>query len=375
VDGHGTREEVDDFSAPPCQARASVRAAFVAEVVGRPAESVDAREIGTDAGREEPRSDREVLVVSRRERSAMPVGGFQLTAFDCHNYAVLRRAAAKPYLVSTQRRVIFTADDFGLATVVNAAVEQAHQEGVLACTSLMVAAPATADAVERARRMPSLRVGLHVVLVNGRPALPPERVPDLVDAQGQFPSDLFRAGVHYFTSRAARSQLREEIGAQFAAFRATGLELDHVNAQNHFHVHPTVFGMILEIGREYGVRAVRIPREPGANAVLLWPWLALMTVRARRAGLACNDFLFGISDTGHMTSQRVRGLLTALPRGVSEVYFHPATASWPEGAAAMPGYAFEAELAALLDPGVAEVLRTSGITPVTFTDLADERRG
>jgi hopanoid biosynthesis associated protein HpnK len=291
-------------------------------------------------------------------------------------------------LAVSDRRVIFTADDFGLAAVVNEAVERAHREGVLGGASLMVAAPATADAVERARRLPTLRVGLHVVLVNGRPALPPERVADLVDENGFFPSDLVRAGFHYATNRAARRQLRAEIRAQFEAFRATGLELDHVNAQNHFHVHPLIFGMILDIGRDYGLRAIRIPREPFlaswraerthlaarvANEAFIAPWLALMRRRARRAGLACNDFVFGMNDTGQMTSDRVQRLMRGLPRGVTELYFHPAMSAWDDGMAAMPGYAFAGEFAALVDPAVAAAARAAGVERVTFSQLAAER--
>ncbi len=61
--------------------------------------------------------------------------------------------------------LIVTADDFGAAVEVNEAIETAHRDGILTATSLMVAAPAAADAVARARRIPSLRVGLHLVLV------------------------------------------------------------------------------------------------------------------------------------------------------------------------------------------------------------------
>ena len=287
-------------------------------------------------------------------------------------------------------RVIFTADDFGLSPFVNEAVERGHREGVLGCASLMVAAPATEDAVERARRLPTLRVGLHVVLVNGRPILPPERVPALVDAAGAFPSDLFRAGVTYFARPAARRQLRDEVRAQFEAFRATGLDLDHVNAQNHFHVHPTVFATIVSVGREFGLRAVRIPREPFwpswrsarthfgarlANDALLAPWLALMTWRARRAGLACNDSVFGMIDSGAMTPARVKRILAELPAGTNEVYLHPATQPWPEGIAAMPGYAFAEEFAALIDPGVGAALLASGVRRTTFSELAATRGG
>jgi len=74
------------------------------------------------------------------------------------------------------KQLIVTADDFGVAREVNDAVEVAHRGGVLTAASLMVSAPAAADAVERARRMPSLRVGLHLVLVDGRPVLPASAV-------------------------------------------------------------------------------------------------------------------------------------------------------------------------------------------------------
>lgn len=276
-----------------------------------------------------------------------------------------------------------TADDFGLSPEVNEAVERGHREGILSATSLMVAAPATQDAVERARRTPTLRVGLHVVLVNGRPLLPPERVPDLVDGQGCLPSDLFAAGVRYFFKPGIRKQLEAEIRAQFQAFAQTGLPLDHVNAQNHLHVHPTVLSLILKVGREYGVRAIRIPFEPFApswramrtargarfaNAAFLAPWLALMRARLNAAGIATNDYVFGMNDTGHMTAPRVRAFLENLPEGTTELYVHPATQTWPE--AFPPDYDFAGEFNALIDADVVRTLRESGIRPVSFTELA-----
>lgn len=281
------------------------------------------------------------------------------------------------------RQLIVTADDFGLAIPVNDAIERGHREGILSTTSLMVAAAATQDAVERARRNPDLRVGLHVVLVNGRPALPPQRVPDLVDAHGLFETDLFRAGVRYFFMPGIRTQLEAEIRAQFEAFAATGLPLDHVNAQNHLHVHPTVLSLILKVGREFGVRAIRIPREPFwpswramhthgaarfANSVFLLPWLTLMRLRLHLAGITTNDYVFGMIDTGHMTPERVRNYLANLPHGVSELYVHPATHTWPQ---AFPkDYDFAGEFAALIDPQVIEQLRQSDVRTVTFTGLA-----
>ena len=85
------------------------------------------------------------------------------------------------------KHLIVTADDFGLSSQVNAAVERAHRDGILTAASLMVGAPAAAEAVAVARRNPRLRVGLHLALVEARPALPRSAVPDLVGPDGWFP--------------------------------------------------------------------------------------------------------------------------------------------------------------------------------------------
>ncbi|HKJ73595.1 MAG TPA: ChbG/HpnK family deacetylase, partial [Alphaproteobacteria bacterium] len=81
--------------------------------------------------------------------------------------------------------IIITADDFGFSEEINEAVERGHRDGVLSAASLMVSAPAAADAVARAKRLPNLRVGLHVVMVQGVPTLPVEEVSALVGPNGR----------------------------------------------------------------------------------------------------------------------------------------------------------------------------------------------
>jgi chitin disaccharide deacetylase len=258
------------------------------------------------------------------------------------------------------RQVIISADDFGLSEAVNEAVERAHRDGILDAASLMVAAPAAADAVRRARALPSLRVGLHVVVIEGPAVLPPTAIGGLVDAEGQFPPDQFRLGVRYALLPAVRRQLGAEIRAQFAAFAATGLALDHANAHKHMHLHPIVGRLILDIGRDFGLPAIRIPAEPpdvlrrcgtrvGPAAWALYRWTALLRRQAQAAGVAMNDHCFGLAWSGHMTADRVRRLLQVLPDGVSEIYFHPAVRRDALLRRLMPDYEHQSELAALLD--------------------------
>jgi hopanoid biosynthesis associated protein HpnK len=164
--------------------------------------------------------------------------------------------------------LIVTADDFGLHHDINAAVERAHCQGILNAASLMVSAPAAADAVATRAPATGLRVGLHLVLADGVATLPCDQIPDLVDASGRFGSAMVRDGFRFFFLPRVRAQLAAEIRAQFEAFAATGLPLDHVNAHKHFHLHPTVLSLILSIGRDYGMRAVRLPREAGGPLLL-----------------------------------------------------------------------------------------------------------
>jgi hopanoid biosynthesis associated protein HpnK len=264
------------------------------------------------------------------------------------------------------KRLIVTADDFGLSEAVNEAVERAHRDGILTAASLMIAAPAAADAVRRARAMPSLAVGLHVVVVEGPAVLPRAAIPDLVDAEGQFPSDQFRLGLRYFALPRVRRQLAAEIRAQFAAFAATGLTLDHANAHKHMHLHPTVGRLVVEAGRAHGLRAVRVPAEPllpasGLPERALLAWTRLLRRRARRAGLAVNDHCFGLRWTGAMTAERLLGLIDTLPDGASEIYLHPAVRRDERLATLMPDYAHEEELAALLDRRVRVALQARGV--------------
>jgi chitin disaccharide deacetylase len=285
------------------------------------------------------------------------------------------------------KRLIVTADDFGLALAVNEAVEQGHRRGILSAASLMVAAPAASDAVARAKRLPRLGVGLHLVLVDGRPVLPPGEIPDLVGPDGRFLNDPFRAGIRIFCSAAARRQMEREIRAQLDAFRATGLALDHVNAHHHFHTHPTVADCLIRLAPEYVIKAVRVPYERPVQAwratgdrllarlgawLIQAHWTRRLKRRLDRAGISHNDIVLGLSDTGAMRKERVKNYLEHLPNCVSELYVHAATSHWA-GAEAWPShYECAGEYEALTDAGVLAALKAQGLKSMSFAGLARE---
>ena len=270
------------------------------------------------------------------------------------------------------RGIIVTADDFGLHERVNHAVARAHREGVLTCASLMVGANAAHHAVKIARDLPTLRVGLHLVLTDGAATLPRWSIPDLVDARGAFEGSMFENGVRFFFLQRVRRQLAIEIYAQFKAFAATGLELDHVNVHKHFHLHPTILSLILEIGPQFGMRAMRLPRETHGS-LFLRPWVALMQKRLDDAGIAHNDWVAGIAASGRMDEAALLAALAKPREGVLEIYSHPAT----EGAPLTPSmhdYRHADELAALCSPRVAHAIESTGAMHGGFADVFGHAR-
>lgn len=290
---------------------------------------------------------------------------------------MLRRSQSASAPPDCPPRVIVTADDFGRCREINEAVARAHDEGVLTAASLMVTGEAVAEAVEIARHAPSLAVGLHLVLSDGRAALPPEEIPHLVDREGCFSRDPARAGLRYFFHPQARQELAREIAAQFARFAATGLPLAHVDGHQHLHLHPVALRHLLPLARQYGAGRIRVPRDPLGPALrgdrrhlpkkfLLAGLFALLGPWARRkicrAGLDTTRWSCGLLQSGHMREQYVVRLLGSL-RGAAEIYFHPTTGPRLDPLGPNAG-----DLAALLSPAVRAAAARARLPPSRETD-------
>lgn len=264
------------------------------------------------------------------------------------------------------KRLIFTADDLGLAPETNAGIERAHREGVLTAASLMVGEAGFDEGIRVARANPGLAIGLHLTLTDGVPVLPAAHIPALTQKNGRFRDDMAALGLLLALSAAARAQLRAEVAAQMDRFNQTGLACDHVNAHKHYHLHPFIAAALMQAAARAGLRCIRLPWEPGALVQrvdarsprqaewALKPWCAALRKRALKRNLLAPDRVVGLAWSGHFAVARLLGVLPLLPGGVTELYFHPATANGFPGSA--PGYAYRDELTALCDPRVAEAV-------------------
>src|SRR5437762_2446817 len=78
--------------------------------------------------------------------------------------AISRRCVRRWMNEVAMRWLIVTADDFGITSGINRGIVQAHRQGVLTSTSLMVDRPACVEAAALARENGTLSVGIHLEL-------------------------------------------------------------------------------------------------------------------------------------------------------------------------------------------------------------------
>jgi len=235
-------------------------------------------------------------------------------------------------------RLIVNADDFGLTAGVNRAIAELHAAGAVTSATLMARAPATADAIEIARRTPTLGVGCHIVLVDGAPVLPPDRIPSLIDPRtGQFRTSLSAFLPRLFSGNIDTSEIEAEAVAQIALLQGSGLELTHVDTHKHTHMFHPVLRAVLRAARAAGINKIRSPFEPAwasrATARASLTRVAELTILRRlrpaslrlvaEAGFATTDGTIAMAATGTLDAQTLTSLIGRMEPGTWELVTHP----------------------------------------------------
>lgn len=283
------------------------------------------------------------------------------------------------------KTLIVNADDLGMSDAVTRGILDAHRNGIVTSSSAMMNAPNARAGLETALRdAPELGLGLHLTLTWGRPLLPPERVPSLVDAHGAF---LGVARGVALPGHWSRTDIAAELRAQLDRFvEIVGRPPDHVDAHHGITTYTTpVRGVMLEIASEHGI-AVRRTRAgwfasmerimpTAADLPDLWgPWLDRVPTPWRRGPMGRRTPL---STDGldlrffgeRATVEHLLHILTTLPEGVTELMCHPGHAP---GGGDGDDYAFrEAELAALTDSRVKAKVEEAGIELASFAVLTE----
>ncbi|HET7442593.1 MAG TPA: ChbG/HpnK family deacetylase [Terriglobales bacterium] len=289
------------------------------------------------------------------------------------------------------RRLIINADDFGLTSGINRGIIEAHQHGIVTSTTLMANGPAFGAAVVKAAALPSLAVGCHVVLLDGKPLVPATEIGSLVMGASNglnFPNGLAGFAARALAGRINPEQVETEAAAQFRKIQAAGISISHFDSHKHTHMFPAILRPLLKAARACGVSAVRNPFPPLSEmplAVLLsrarlWKRYAQLKFLRRfasdfqqdvkEAGLFTPDGTIGIAVTGSLDEELFRLIVKSLPEGTWEFVCHPGYHDAElEGMRTRLKASRARELEVLSSPETQDLLARERIQLISFRDV------
>ena len=216
-------------------------------------------------------------------------------------------------MTAPAKLLVVTADDFGISRGVNRGIVQAHREGILTSTSLMVNRSAAQQAADLARACPALSIGLHL---------------ELDPAEADVPTELDRQ----------LGRFTELLGAPPT----------HVDSHHDVHKNPRVLSDVRALARRVGV-----PLRGYSHVQHL------------------SKFYGQWGGETHLEQISVAGLLRLLDAelrpGVTELTCHAGYVD--EGLTSSYAVEREAELRTLCDPRVGPALAERGVRLVGFRDL------
>ena len=291
------------------------------------------------------------------------------------------------------RRLIVNADDFGFNREITDGIVESHRNGIVTSTTLMINMPAAEYAVEKAKQLPELSVGLHVNLTAGQPLSDPSEIPSLVTDDGTFHDQqtfFRRANACKFDS----AQLELEMRRQFQRIQDLGLTPTHADSHHHAASCVQPFFIKLRLLKEFGIRKMRTHRgwyrSDKFSSNRLRNWFATLKQNSRRAPFRIYYemqhqycFLKGIRTPterfgfGKVVSERemrfdmecVPAYLQAMPRGINELCCHPGYLSAdpldePEFRVVRPQ-----ELEFFTTPALRHAIDEAGIELISYRDL------
>jgi len=280
------------------------------------------------------------------------------------------------------KQLIINADDFGLDETVNKGIIEGHTSGFITSTTIMPSGKAFDHAVSLAASHPQLGIGVHLTLVGEKSVCDAKKIGSLVDSEGnlspQYPQFLQR----YLLGQVKLSHIRSELTAQVQKVVDCGIEITHLDSHQHLHIMPGIIDLVLEIAQEFGIKAIRIPREPyfflGGYPFSIMRFLSragltflsqLAARKGKKKQLLMPNHFFGMLAGGNLQEKFLLTILDTLPQGVSEIMMHPGTSNQILYEKYGWDYHGQEELAGVTSATVRQQLGDNNIKLISYRDL------
>ena len=278
------------------------------------------------------------------------------------------------------KNLIVNSDDFGRHELINRAVEKALNEGCLRSATIMAGGKAFDNAVEIARKNPTLGVGLHFTLACGFPVLPPNEIPTLVTEDGIFFENYVVFLKKYLQGKVSVEEIKSELAAQLEKAQNAGLQLTHFDSHQHLHHIPGIIEICLDLAEGAKISAMRVSETKIFDGELdiigkfigrlgLSSLAKFASHKARKKNFRTPEHFTGIVAGESVDENFLSKLLDNLQEGTTEIMLHPGTDNEMLQKYCDWEHDFEGELNAVTSPKILKQLEDKNISAINFSDL------
>lgn len=153
------------------------------------------------------------------------------------------------------KKMIITADDYGMSEGVNEAIDAGINAGLITSTNVMTNMPFYREAV-KLKNEKGVSVGLHWVLACGKSVLPAEKIPTLVSPSGEFyPYPEFRQRLR--KKLISYSDIKKELIAQYDLYYELMGQPDYWNTHQNTHVDFGIYRLFVDTAAELKINKMR----------------------------------------------------------------------------------------------------------------------
>ncbi|MCB8983978.1 MAG: carbohydrate deacetylase [Ardenticatenaceae bacterium] len=277
-------------------------------------------------------------------------------------------------------RLIINSDDYGRSSEVSRGIREAHLRGVVSSTTCMMNFPNVVDDLALAlAETPELGLGVHLVLTAGRPLLPADQVPTLVNPTGGFfKLDQLVARLDTLDP----SEVKAEWRAQIEKFiQAAGRKPTHLDSHHHSsYFTADLFQNMLDLALEYDCAIRQIFCQENGDSLNGLPWAVQASVRQFAPALMgeyappTTDGFYTTFYDDWATKEELLRIIGSLPEtGTYEIMCHPGYSDAALLASTVYASQRDRELAILTDPDIRQAIAARQIELVTFAEVADSK--
>ena len=277
------------------------------------------------------------------------------------------------------KKLIVTADDFGLTHSINEGILMAAREGIVTNINLIPTGEAANEAIEVIKYDKIPEIGVHLALTETRPVTSIRLVTSLVDETGSFPTTRIKFLKKLLSGRIDMEQVRAELKSQMDKAAHSGARITNLSSHEHLHMMPEIFKVIIDLAKEYNVRYLRVLKKEAIilpfslkkifRSAVVGYFHPTMEKLLKKSGLTAADNFLGFLDSGAIGEGVLLRMLADIKEGVTELVVHPGFLD----PVVLHRHKFhincEDELYALTSPRVKRVIAANGIKLCRYGDL------